>query len=96
MLGNGLPGKFRTLGELGNRIRLPATSFATSNRRVSSPNAANNGARLWCRCATWLSCLRHVTLDVFHLFRPAAIISTECFEPAVTGNLVETRFGKQQ
>jgi hypothetical protein len=40
--------------------------------------------------------LRDVLLDVLHLFCPTAIVSSERFETAVTGKLIEAGLGEHQ
>src|SRR5467141_2458259 len=74
----------------------PPDSVVRSDRRVSSPSAANTAA--WCRRLAALMSLpmRDMALDVLHLLSPAAVIHTECLRAAVRGHFVEAGLGEQQ
>src|SRR5215469_102383 len=69
----------------------PPESFATKASRVSSPNAAKTGACALPLEARLLRCFCNISLDVLHLFCPAALIPAEGFKTNVAGDIVETR-----
>ena len=73
----------------------PRQSFATNNRRVSSPNAAKTGARVW-RRAMRLRLAGDIALDVFHLSFPPTLVHAECLEAAVGGNFTEARLNDNE
>jgi hypothetical protein len=68
-------------------------SLATNDKRVASPKAANTSACVGRFAAKLLWLLRDIVLDVLHLFSPAAIVSAECFKPAIIGKLIEAGLG---
>src|SRR5215472_3315639 len=70
--------------------RSPPESFATKASRVSSPNAAKTGACALPLAARLLRCFCNMSLDVLHLFCPAALIPTEGFKTKVAKDIVET------
>ena len=74
----------------------PAASFTTSANRVSSPSAANINAGSSAKRAAALRLGRDMLLNVFHLLRPATIVSAEELLPRVARNIVETRLGKRE
>src|ERR1035437_2409783 len=74
----------------------PPHSLATSERRVSSPSAANTGAR-GCRFAIGrLWSLRDMGLDVLHLLSPAPVVAPERFKAPLAGNAFEAGLGEQK
>src|SRR5215475_14259836 len=73
----------------------PSESFLTSNSLVSSPSAANNGARpLLVTRRLWL--VREIALDIFHLLRPASVVHAERFHAAAAGNFIEAGFNQHE
>src|SRR5689334_21360562 len=65
---------------------VPCDSFATSDSRVSSPNAANTGACFLLRV------LCDIPLNVLHLLRPTTFVFAESLEPAGVRNFIESGF----
>src|SRR5258708_848981 len=74
----------------------PAQSFATNDSRVSSPSAANTGARTNRWTAIRLRGLCDIVLDVLHLLCPATVIHAESLEAAIAGDLVEAGLCQQE
>src|SRR5215470_4530210 len=71
-----------------------ATSALTSNRRVSSPSAANTWA-----CSPVpprLGCGSDMTLDVRQLRAPTALVHPDCLKATLLGDGVKTGFGDEQ
>src|ERR1035438_3156067 len=69
----------------------PPQSFATSASRVSSPSAANTGARVCRLAAMRLRLFCDMLLDVLHLLCPTAVVHAECFVATVAGDFVKAR-----
>src|SRR2546421_9903294 len=74
----------------------PPDSVVTSDRRVSSPSAANTAAccRRFATPGSWPA--RGRSLDVLPLRRPAAVVHAERLRTALGRHLVEAGRGEQQ
>src|SRR5436190_10862411 len=68
----------------------PLQSLASTDRRVSSPRAANTAAGVF-SALTRLGRVFDMLRDVLHLLVPTAVIHAECLEPSVAREFVETR-----
>src|SRR5437868_6580736 len=73
----------------------PLLSVLSTDRRVSSPRAANTDARVFSP-SNRLWRLFDMPRDVSHLLAPTAVIHAERFEPAIAWDLVETRLDDAQ
>lgn len=73
----------------------PWLSFATSDSRVRSPNAAKTGACSGHAAATLLA-LCDITFDVLHLLCPAALVLQEGFLSTMRCNVLEAGFDHYQ
>src|SRR5262245_60925277 len=74
---------------------LPFASLVSTDKRVSSPSAANTDARVL-SAADPLSRLFDMLFDVSELSAPAALIHTKRLVAAVTWQLVEARLDDAQ
>ena len=74
----------------------PLESLATRERRVSSPSAAKTGACVRRLMVVRLRILRDISLHIFQLCCPAAVIHAECFEAPVGGDFVEAGLSEKK
>src|SRR5882762_1058662 len=69
---------------------------ATSDSRVSSPNAAKTDARARVIAGCALGLTGDIGLDAFQLLCPSVVIHAERFQAAVAWKFVESRFRDAQ
>src|ERR1700730_5405517 len=75
--------------------RWPLLSLVSTDRRVSSPRAANTDARVF-SASEGLCCLINMPRDVWDLLAPTAVIHPERLEATLAWQLVETRLDDAQ
>ena len=81
---------FEALGQLGDGNFLPMTQPCDSTiAGFHLPTRQKPAPPPDCLLAVPLRPLCKILLDIFHLLCPAALISAERFQHAITGNLVK-------